>query len=270
MSETAAAQTEEQLLIVEAGGVMTLTLNRPKVLNSLTLGMLKGLMDALKSAEKRPEIRCVVITATGRAFCAGADLGDLRKRQTEAPFSLGEELQGHFNPLIQQIRRMEKPVLGAVNGLAAGAGASLILACDIKVAAEEASFICAFVRVGLVPDSGMTWMLPRTLGLSKALEHAWTAQPITAQQALEAGLVNHVVPPYRLEATTLALAAKLVEAPPRAVALTKRVMNRSWENSLDAQLEYEAQLQEVLGKTKDHAEGVAAFLEKRAPKFTGE
>lgn len=247
-----------------------MTLNRPKVLNSLTLGMLKGLMDALKSAEKRPEIRCIIIGATGRAFCAGADLGDLRKRQAEAPFSLGEELQKHFNPLIRQIRRMEKPVLGVVNGLAAGAGASLILACDVKVASEEASFICAFVRVGLVPDSGMTWLLPRHLGLSKALEHAWTAQPITAQQALASGLVNHVVPPYRLESTALALAVKLVEAPPRAVALTKRAMNRSWENSLEAQLEYEAQLQEILGKTKDHGEGVAAFLEKRPPKFTGD
>lgn len=257
-------------MISEAAGVMVLTLNRPKVLNALTLEMMKGLSTALKKAEKSKDVRCVVLTANGRAFCAGADLGDLKKRQSEAEFSLGDELRRHFNPLVAQIRKMEKPVVGSINGLAAGAGASLILAADVKVCSDAASFICAFVKVGLVPDSAMTYLLPRHMGVSKALEHAWTAKPITAADALACGLVNEVVPPYRLEAATMELAARLTQAPPRAVALTKRAMNRSLENSFEGQMEYEAELQEILGKTKDHQEGVTAFLEKRAPKFIGE
>lgn len=261
--------SEEPLLSEEAAGVLVLTLNRPKVLNALNLTLIKGLQSALKSAEKNSAIRCVVLKAAGRAFCAGADLGDLKKRQDEKPFSLGDELRDNFNPLIAQIRRMEKPVVGAVNGLAAGAGASLVLAADIKICAEEASFICAFVKVGLVPDSALTYLLPRHLGTARALEHAWTAKPILAQDALNCGLVNQIVPSYRLEAATLEMARQLADAPPRAVALTKRAMNRSLENTFEGQMEYEAQLQEILGKTKDHQEGVAAFLEKRPPQWRG-
>lgn len=262
-------QATAALLAEQRDGVLTLTLNRPDVLNSLTLAMMKGLLDALRKAEKDKGIRCVVITAAGRAFCAGADLGDLQRRQAEAPFSLGDELRGHFNPLIAQIRRMEKPVVGAVNGLAAGAGASLILASDLKVCSEKATFINAFVKVGLVPDSGMTFYMPRFLGLSLALEHAWTARPITAQQALRCGWVNRVVPAEKLAEETAALTSELAKAPPLAVALTKRAINRSLENGLEAQMEYEAQLQEILGKTKDHQEGVKAFLAKRPPQFEG-
>ncbi len=260
----------EELLVEESNGVMTLTLNRPEVLNSLTHGMMKGMMDALKKAEKDKNIRCVILTAAGRAFCAGADLADLKKRQAEKPLSFGEELRRHFNPLILQIRRMEKPVIGAANGLAAGAGASLILSTDIKVAAQEAKFISAFVRVGLAPDSGITYFMPRFLGLSLALEHAWTAKPITAEEALRFGWVNRVVSQAEVVVAAKEMAAELLKAPPRAVALTKRAMNRSLENDLESQMEYEAQLQEILGKTKDHQEGVAAFLEKRAPQWRGE
>lgn len=263
-------ETEAEILTAHAAGVMTLTLNRPKVLNALTGGMMRGLLESLKSAEKSSEIRCVVLTAAGRAFCAGADLGDLKKRQAQGDFSLGGELRSLFNPLVSQIRRMEKPVIGVANGLAAGAGASLVLSCDIKLAAEEASFICAFVKVGLVPDSGMTAMLARHLGLFRALEHSWTAKPITAAQALACGLVNEVMPAYRLEGAALALAGQLASGPPKALALTKRALNRAWERHWDDQLEYEAQLQDILGRTRDHSEGVAAFLEKRPPRFTGE
>lgn len=262
--------TDDSLLSTQAAGVLVLTLNRPKALNALTMSMMKHLMASLKEAEANRDVRCVVLTAAGRAFCAGADLGELKKRQEAGPFSLGDELRRFFNPLIAQIRRMEKPVVGSVNGLAAGAGASLILATDVKICSEGASFICAFVKVGLVPDSAMTYLLPRHLGLSRALEHAWTAKPITASEALSAGLVNEVVPSYRLEAATMEMAQRLALAPPRAVAMTKRVMNRSWENTIEEQMEYEAQLQEILGKSKDHQEGVAAFLEKRPPQFTGE
>ncbi len=258
-----------ELLVEQKDGVMTLTLNRPEVLNALTSGMLKDLLEHLKKAERDKTTRCVVLSAAGRAFCAGADLGDLRLRQAAGAFSLGDELRERFNPLIAQLRRMEKPVVGAVNGLAAGAGASLILAADLKVCAEKATFINAFSRVGLVPDSAMTYYMPRFLGLSLALEHAWTAKPITAQQALHFGWVNKVVAAEQVASAAAELAAELAKAPPLAVALTKRAMNRAFENTLEDQMEYEAQLQEILGKTKDHAEGVAAFLEKRTPTFTG-
>ena len=260
----------EELLVEKSGSVMTLTLNRPDVLNSLTMRMMSGLTKSLKDAEKDKAIRCVILTAAGRAFCAGADLGDLRKRQEVKSFSLGDELRDHFNPLILQIRKMEKPVVGAVNGLAAGAGASLILSCDVKVCADNAKFINAFSKVGLVPDSGITWFMPRMMGYSLALEHAWLAKPITAEQAAHFGWVNKVVPSAQVQESAKAMAAELCAMPPLAVALTKRAMNKSLENGFEAQMEYEAQLQEILGKTKDHEEGVKAFLEKRAPVFKGE
>lgn len=256
-----------ELLSEQKGGVLALTLNRPEVLNSLTMAMMAGLLDSLKKAEKDPQTRCVVLTASGRAFCAGADLADLRKRQAQSSFSLGDELRLRFNPLIVQIRKMEKPVIGVVNGLAAGAGASLILSADLKICAEKAVFINAFSKVGLVPDSGMTYFMPRFLGLSLALEHAWLAKPVTAAQALHFGWVNRVVPAEQLEAAAAEITSELLKAPPLALGLTKRAMNRSMDNNFESQLEYEAQLQEILGKTRDHQEGVAAFLEKRAPQF---
>lgn len=266
---TTAAPAQE-LLVEKADGIVTFTLNRPDVLNSLTMNMMAGLTKGLKDAEKDKAVRCVILTAAGRAFCAGADLGDLRKRQAAKSFSLGDELRDHFNPLIQQIRRMEKPVVGAVNGLAAGAGASLILSTDVKVCSEDAKFINAFSKVGLVPDSGMTWYLPRYMGLSLALEHAWLAKPITAQQALHFGWVNRLATGADVQFQAKELAKELCAQPPLALALTKRALNAAFDKTLDEQMEYEAQLQEVLGRTRDHAEGVAAFLEKRKPVYKGE
>lgn len=268
MTETAAAA---EFLSETKEGVLTLTLNRPDALNALTGTMLNGLTDAVVKAGRDKTVRVIALKGSGRAFCAGADLGDASQRLAAGKFEHGEELRKAFNPLILAIRRVEKPVVCVVHGTAAGAGASLALACDLKVCSADAKFLNAFSKVGLIPDSGMTWVLPRALGLSRALEYAWLSKPIPAEQALAWGLVNRVVPAAELAAAVGETLCSLFAVPPLALALTKRAMNRALEApSLEDQLETEAQLQSFLGKTKDHAEGVASFLEKRAPKFIGE
>lgn len=271
MAQARTETAEEELLISRENAVVTLTLNRPNVLNALTHHMMRGLLAELKSAEQDPSVRAVVLTGAGRAFCAGADLGDLKKSYKDgAAPSLGKELKKHFNPLIRQIRRMEIPVVGAVNGLAAGAGASLILSCDVKICSATAKFIAAFVQVGLAPDSGFTHMLARTLGRSLGLERAWTAKPIPAREAEHFGLVNAVVPSDELPRAVKEFTDAILRAPARAVALTKRSFNRAEDADFEAMLEYETYLQEALGRTKDHLEGVNAFLEGRKPGFKGE
>jgi 2-(1,2-epoxy-1,2-dihydrophenyl)acetyl-CoA isomerase len=264
-------QTAPEFLSATKEGVLTLTLNRPEALNALTGTMLKGLTEAVTKAGRDKTVRVIVLAGAGRAFCAGADLGDAKKRMQGGGFEHGDELRKAYNPLILAIRRVEKPVVCAIHGTAAGAGASLALACDIKVCAAEAKFLNAFSKVGLIPDSGMTWFLPRALGLSRALEYAWLSKPIPAETALTFGLVNRVVPAAELSAAVGEMLCQLFAIPPLALALTKRAMNRALEaSSLEDQLETEAQLQSFLGKSKDHAEGVSSFLEKRAPKFIGE
>jgi 2-(1,2-epoxy-1,2-dihydrophenyl)acetyl-CoA isomerase len=261
------AETAVELKSEKQGAVLTLTLNRPEALNALTPELLGGLAKALRDAEKDKEVRAVVLTGAGRAFCAGADLQAIVA--AAAKQGAGPVVRDRFNPVIQQIRKMEKPVIAAVNGVAAGAGASLAFACDLKVAAEEAKFPMAFTKIGLTPDSGMSFFLPRALGLSRALEAAWFGEPISAKQALEAGLVNRLVPAAQVLQAAKDWAGALAEMPARSIALTKRSLNHSMGRHLDAQLEYEAHLQEILGRTNDFKEGVAAFKEKRAPKFTG-
>jgi 2-(1,2-epoxy-1,2-dihydrophenyl)acetyl-CoA isomerase len=257
----------DTVLRTMADGVLTLTLNRPDALNSFTIEMKEALLAALKDAARDRDVRAIVLTGAGRAFSAGQDL---KERQAPGVADLGTELRVRYNPIILAMRRLEKPIIGAINGIAAGAGASLAFACDIRIAAEEASFLLAFGRVGLIPDSGATWFLPRLVGPAKAAELAFMGEPLTAAEAERFGLVAKVVPAAELMAAVRGMATKLAASAPRSLALTKRALNRAAESTLEQALEYEAWLQAIAGATADHAEGIAAFLEKRPPRFTGE
>jgi 2-(1,2-epoxy-1,2-dihydrophenyl)acetyl-CoA isomerase len=250
-----------------ADGVLTLTLNRPDALNSFTVEMKEALLAAFKDAGRDREVRVVVLTGAGRAFSAGQDL---KERQGPATTDLGTELRLRYNPIVLAMRRLEKPIIGAINGVAAGAGVSVALACDIVIAADNASFIEAFARVGLVPDTGSTWIVPRLVGPARAAEMMFTADPVDASTAERIGLVNRVVGADKLldEATTLA--QRLARSAPIALALAKRALSRAFEMDLEQALDFEAQLQSIAGRSADHQEGVAAFVEKRQPKFRGE
>jgi 2-(1,2-epoxy-1,2-dihydrophenyl)acetyl-CoA isomerase len=248
-------------------GVATITLNRPDALNSLTVPMKQELLAALRRVEVDPVVRAVILTGAGRAFCAGQDLKE-RLQPDAAP--LGVELRERYNPIIRSMRALPKPIVGAINGVAAGAGASLAMACDLRIASEAASFALAFGRVGLVPDSGATWFLSRLVGATMAAEIALLGDPVSAGAALRIGLVGRVVGAADLASEARAVAARLASGAPRALALTKQALEAAWNGDLDAALEREADLQDVAGRTKDHQEGMAAFLEKRPPRFRGE
>jgi 2-(1,2-epoxy-1,2-dihydrophenyl)acetyl-CoA isomerase len=259
MSDTILAERSERIL--------TLTLNRPDALNSFTIEMKEALLAAFKDAARDREVRVVVLTGAGRAFCAGQDL---KERQGAGVVDLGTELRTRYNPIILAMRRLEKPIIGAINGVAAGAGISVAMACDIVIASERATFIEAFTRVGLVPDTGSSWFLPRLVGYARAAEMTFTAEPVDAPTAERVGLVNRVVPADALMGEANSMAAKLAASAPLALALTKRALNRGMESSLEDALDYEAQLQSVAGRSADHQEGIAAFVEKRQPDFKGE
>ena len=248
-------------------GVATITLNRPEALNALTVPMKEALLAAFRRLERDKAIRAVILTGAGRAFCAGQDL---RERLEPGAAPLGIEVRERYNPIIRAMRRLPKPIVGAINGVAAGAGASLAMACDIRIASDAASFALAFGRVGLVPDSGATWFLPRLVGATRAAELALLNDPVSAADAVRLGLVGRAVPAAELATEARAVADRLAAGAPRAIALTKRALDAAWTHDLDAALEYEAHLQDLAGRTKDHAEGMAAFMEKRTPRFTGE
>jgi len=260
----------QSIAVQTADHVCTITLNRPDVLNAFNDQLTTELDEALKSAEKDSAVRVIILTGAGRAFSSGQDLGDLKTKYVPGHVPhLGDDLRRRYNPIIKRIRDMDKPVIAAVNGVAAGAGCSLALACDMRIASDQASFIEVFVNVGLIPDSGSTFTLPRLVGLGKAMELCMTGQKVDAAEALRLGLVNQVVPAAELDAAAKKLASRIASLPGRAIALTKRLLNQSMNNDLEAQLEAEAYDQETAGKTADHYEGVVAFIEKRKPNFQG-
>jgi 2-(1,2-epoxy-1,2-dihydrophenyl)acetyl-CoA isomerase len=250
--------------VIRDGGVMTITLNRPDVLNAFNKAMHEALGAALKEA-RDPEVRAVVLTGAGRGFCVGQDLGEFR----EAPGDIGDRLRATYHPNLVAIRALEKPVIAAVNGPAAGAGMSFACACDLRIAADSASFVPAFINIGLVPDSGGTFFVTRILGYSRAFEWLATGRKLTAAEAHAWGLVSEVVEADRLLARAGEVAAELAALPPLGVGMTKRLLDRAGTSTLEEQLEREAQLQTAATRTEDFREGVAAFLEKRPPEFKG-
>jgi 2-(1,2-epoxy-1,2-dihydrophenyl)acetyl-CoA isomerase len=257
----------KHILFSQSNGIATITLNRPETLNAFTEEMIAETTAAFKLAGRDKLVRCVVITGNGRAFSSGQDLAEVQAKAGQ--FSIGDHLRQGYNRLVQQMVSLEKPIIGAINGVAAGAGCGVALAADIRIASDKASFMLAFSKVGLVPDSGLNWMLPRIVGYARAYEMALTADKIPAAQALAWGMVNRVVPAPQLMETVAAWAERLAAGPTLAFGLTKRAMNQGWTMSLAESLEYEAHLQEVCGRSADNLEGVQAFLQKRPPHFQG-
>jgi 2-(1,2-epoxy-1,2-dihydrophenyl)acetyl-CoA isomerase len=258
----------ETILLDIADGVARLTLNRPDRLNSFTVQMHDEVSRALEAVSKS-EARVLVLTGAGRGFCAGQDLSDRVVAPGGDGVDLGESLEKRYNPLIRRITSLEMPVLCAVNGVAAGAGANIALACDVVIAAKSAKFIQSFANIGLIPDSGGTWTLPRLAGQARALGLALTGEPLTAERAEAWGLIWKCVDDDKLAEEIDALAAKLASAPTKGLAATKKLMRESGAHALDKQLDIERYMQGQLGRTNDYKEGVAAFMEKRPPKFTG-
>ncbi|MFT7723588.1 MAG: enoyl-CoA hydratase-related protein [Roseateles sp.] len=263
--------SEQVIQIEQHGGVRLLRLNRPEALNAFTTGMLGQLRQALDAAADDAGTRCVLLTGAGRAFSAGQDLADPQvapsRDPAAAPKDIGLMLEHHYIPLALRLRSMPVPVVAAVNGVAAGAGASLALGCDLVLAGESASFIQAFSKIGLIPDCGGTWLLPRLVGRAKALEMALLGEKLKAADAAALGLISRVLPDAELADAALAVARKLAGMPTRALAETRRAMDEALRLDFDAALRREAVLQSQLGFSHDYLEGTAAFLDKRPPEF---
>jgi 2-(1,2-epoxy-1,2-dihydrophenyl)acetyl-CoA isomerase len=248
------------------GGLCTITLNRPDVYNALNDEITFELQDALKAIAKDDNIRAVVLTGAGKAFCSGQDLKDSSAKPNR---SFKESLEKRYNPIIRAMRSLPKPIICRLNGVAAGAGCSLALACDIIIASEEATLIEVFVNIGLVPDSGSTYFLPRLIGMAKAFELCAMGNKVSAQQAAAMGLINQSAPATQLDETVKVYSDYFAKAPTKAIGLIKKMLNKSAFATLEDMLEYEAYCQEIAGASVDHKEGVQAFLEKRKPAFTG-
>lgn len=258
----------EHILFDIQDSIAIITLNRPDKLNAFNDVMIRETTDAFKQCAREQAVRCVVLVGNGRAFCSGQDLSDVQER--EGNFSIGDHLRHGYHRLIKQMLATEKPIIGAINGIAAGAGCGIALATDIRIASDKAAFMLAFSRVGLAPDSGTNWLLPRIIGQARAYEMAVTADRVAADKALAWGIVNHVVPHEQLMENVMAWAGRIAAGPTLAYGLSKRAMNRSWNMSLEEALEYEAHMQELAARSHDFREGVNAFLEKREAQFKGE
>ncbi len=250
-------------------GVLTVTLSRPDVLNSFNAAMAAALLDTLRDAAGDEAVRAILLTGTGRAFCAGQDLAEVLPVEGGAMPDLGEVVGRQYNPIIRAIRTLEKPVVCAVNGVAAGAGANLAFACDVVLASEDATFVQSFGKIGLIPDSGGTFILPRIVGLQRAAAMVMLGEKLDATRAKEWGLVWDVVPGAVLGDVAFDIARRLACLPTRGIGLTKRAFNAALANGLDEQLALEESLQREAGRTDDYAEGVRAFVEKRKPVFRG-
>jgi 2-(1,2-epoxy-1,2-dihydrophenyl)acetyl-CoA isomerase len=247
-------------------GVAMITLNRPDVYNALNDEITYELQDALKAVSKDDQVRVVVLTGEGKAFCSGQDLKAASGNQKR---SFLQSLHKRYNPIISAMRTLPKPIVGRVNGVAAGAGCSLALACDVIVASEEATLIEVFINIGLVPDSGSSYFLPRTVGMNKAFELCSMGNRVNATEAVSIGLINKAVPAAELDTAVKFYTDYFAKAPTKSIGLIKKMLNKSVTSSLDEMLEYEAYCQEIAGTSADYKEGVTAFLEKRKPDFTG-
>jgi len=254
------------ILFEQKDNVLKITLNRPDVYNAFNEDMLFELQDAFKKAAKDENVRCVILTGAGKAFCSGQDLKDFNDKKS----TFKEALDQRYNPLIKQIAYLKKPVICALNGVAAGAGISLALACDYRIAVASATLIEVFINVGLVPDSGSSFFLPRIIGYSRAFEMCATGEKMTASEAKDLGLVNKIASSiFLLNKLTDITAKKFAQRPTKAIGMIKDLMHRSFESSLDEILELESNYQETAGNTEDFKEGIASFLEKREPEFKG-
>ncbi|MBN1005519.1 2-(1,2-epoxy-1,2-dihydrophenyl)acetyl-CoA isomerase PaaG [Amphritea pacifica] len=250
-------------------GVAVLTLNRPDSLNSFNTQMHAEVRDALKQVKTSDAVRCLLITGNGRGFCAGQDLSDRAVDPDAEMPNLGESIEKNYNPMIRTISSLEMPVICAVNGVAAGAGANIALACDIVLASKNASFIQAFCKIGLIPDSGGTWTLPRAVGFPRAMALSLLGDKLSAEQAEQWGMIWKTYPAEELKEVALAMAKQLATQPTKGLALIKRALQASANNSLNEQLDLERDLQTLAGRTDDYREGVSAFMAKRPAQFTG-
>ncbi|MGH8176559.1 MAG: 2-(1,2-epoxy-1,2-dihydrophenyl)acetyl-CoA isomerase PaaG [Steroidobacter sp.] len=259
----------QNILFDLSDGVARLTLNRPDRLNSFNVEMHLEVRDVLQKLASDQTARVLVLTGAGRGFCAGQDLGDRAVAPGGQGVDLGDSIDNYYKPLVLALRNLPMPVIAAVNGVAAGAGANIALACDLVIAARSASFVQAFSKLGLVPDSGGTWFLPRLVGNARALGLALLAEKLPADQAAQWGLIWRCVEDGDFKNTIDSLAMQLAGAPTHGLARTKQAIYESWSRSLEQQLDQERDFQRELGRSHDYSEGVAAFTEKRAPKFTG-
>lgn len=258
---------KHSILVNIADGIATLTLNRPEVFNSFNREMALLLQTELDACGENPEVRAIVITGSGKAFCAGQDLKEVTSPELNPGFK--KILEEHYNPIISRIRTIEKPVIGAINGVAAGAGANIALACDVVLASENASFIQAFSKIGLVPDSAGTFFLPRLIGFQKASALMMLGDKVSAQEADKLGMVYKVIPSEGFSGEVNNIAIRMANMPTKALGLTKRLLNNSLQNSLEDQLNLESKLQIEAAQSEDYAEGVDAFVNKRKPNFKG-